>query len=94
MQSRQELMKARPGEGPFQITSTFCGDRCRLLYIQAVDQSHPGNGQWWDIVKGGTPGYMVAGVLCMQMGKDDKFFSGHFEILRKQQDVPWTGSIR
>ena len=37
---------------------------------------------------------MVAGVLCMQMGKDDKFFSGHFEILRKQQDVPWTGSIR
>lgn len=22
---------------------------------------------------------IVAGVLCLQMGKDDKFFSGHFE---------------
>lgn len=87
-------MKARPGEGPLQITNVFCGDRCRSLHIQVVDQSHPGNGQWWDIVKGGTPECNVAGVLCAQIGKDDKSFFGHFEILRKQQDVPWTGSIR
>ena len=93
-QSRQELMKARPGEGPLQLTNAFCGNRRGSLHIQVVDQSHPGNGQWWDMVKGGTPAYIVAGVLCLQMGKDDKFFSGHFEILRRQQDVPRTGSIR